>query len=654
MNSNMSITIPSKDSASPISAGFNDIPVDGAEIVKPVKKGRDTSSSSRWCQVGSSFSGPIAGTVTQIEHLDHQVSLYNSFFSNVIGSLFGLLAIIIGKVISPLLYPIYKLICRTLGIAVDESLKIPNDNIWHRSFRTAGVFVMNLFMVPGAIIGYLYVSGHIHLNTASHFSISAGTLLTGTIAGIAIGIIAGVSQYFHDKRRLKKQQGNPNANPNKDQFGIDAWSKRLKAGVTVGNQAGLLVGCIIAACTLPPAIEKLPLLNSFINMACSSVGGAIGGILALAIGPVLNILHTRLCEYPWYQKLLAVMANGNSTNNPPSNRIKAGLQIGGSLGAILGFCLGMLFPGVGHVIFMGLGTAIGSLVGGTIGYVAEPILGYFKNNHVKELYTANPWSNRIRSGAIMGTCLGLLLSCIASCFFPAVAPLMIPLGSLAGAIIFSASEPLYVSILTEIYGERIRDQEDLLQDQTGNPWTARLPIGCMLGGAIGGVIGLVAGGPAGLLIGASVGGMAGGLAGLCFINSIRELLRDRLSRLGFNRLVNSINILCDNSKAPLAPEPKPDTPPSLATSSPFTLKKAGGSTSLTASPQPGEVTAKTSFPSPTLPKPTSSTAHSTQQLAPKLGIFKQQQQFKLPFRDWLPNKQQSDDASALSSQRLAI
>lgn len=589
---------------------------------------RDTSSSSRHTQVASSCSDNIAKASVLAQHDTNIDSNATTLISNGISLLLSLIAVVFGKMLLPLLYPGYKWIARKLGWTVDESMHIPNDNIWHRSFRTAALFATNVVMIAGSIAACIQV-GRTGADSSIIDDITVSTLITAVITGVLVGAVVSVWQYFHDRDNIKKRKERPESQITSpaDHIITDTWSKRLKTGMVVGNQVGLLIGFAIAASTLG-VVDKLPLANACINTLCTVIGGVTGGIIALIAGPMLTALDQYLKHFSWYQNprtkitgmaswiynKLASMANSNNVNNPASNRIKAGLQLGGSIGAIAGFCLGSLIPGPGTVIGMGLGAAIGSLVGAGAGYVAEPVLTYFKDASVKELGSANPWSNRMRCGGILGASAGLIVSC----FFPPAALFIIPLCSLAGALVFTAIEPCQVYILTSVHGERIRDDKNLLQDSTGNPWTARLPIGCMTGAAIGGIIGFAAGGPAGIALGLGIGGTVGGLLGCAFTNNIRARLLSLVSPL-YQKVYHKVEKLCSENRAEvevevkvkrendsdnrkiqpspsslsLSPQPKALTPPPQTPSTPADFNYHSGSLMQKSIFKPRQITLET-------------------------------------------------------------
>lgn len=515
------------------------------------KPSRDQNASSRLAQVGSSHSIPIGNIITQTLHLG---SIYTVIFSTVIGALFSILAIITGKIIFPLLAPLYRKIRRALGYKdVEENLEIPNDNVWHRSFRTAALFLLNLFFIPGAILGYFQLWNHVHLGFMDNLGFGADMFIVGTAGALLIAPAITLMQYLYDKKQARKKQAQAKKdNDYNDDLVIDTWSKYLKAAVTVGNQAGLLTGLIISVATHAiPVVGSLPVFNIFLNTVLSAAGGIIGGVIALTAAPLIKWLDKRLAHYSLYQKF-AEMADGANTNNPPSNRIKAGLQFFSAIGLIAGTLIGSAVPGIGTVIGMGFGAAIGGLLGGFIGFVSEPVINYFKDPHAPDLRTANPWSNRIRVGIYLGLFAGLVLNCAV----PGLGlPLGIAIGSVTTGVLLTAIEPLYLRALTFIYGERALQDPDLLQDKTGNPWTARVPICATIGAAIGAGIGFAIGGPAGLALAAGIGGLVGAGAGACFTNKVRQQLKSWASPL-FNGLKKLVETVCGET-----PQPKPAKKP---------------------------------------------------------------------------------------------
>lgn len=536
-------------------------PIDGH--IHHHKGKRDLCSSSRYIQVGSAFAGQMGNATA---YASHQKWPYTTVYGNIMGAILGIMALFMGKVVSPLLYPVYKMIRRKLGFKeIDESVEIPTDNIWHRSFRTAGLLALNLVMFPGAIIAALAAQNIIKISFLDGMEIAAANLLIGISGGILAGGIAAAIQYVWDKKTAQKKKAAEqqpteqlHAKPApKPQFSVDSWSRGVKAGIVAGSQFGLLIGNVFAAIMLPlPIVKELPIVNSLINGLCSIGGSIIGGCLFFLAAPLAARIDQSLAEKNWYRKIFRVMADINDTNNPPSNRIKAGVAFGTALGTVAGFLAGLALPGLGSFIGMGIGSAAGGVFGGVIGYVIEPVMRYLQNPYQKELRSANPWSNRIRAGAIYGTCFGLLLGS----FFPGIGTFLgAAIGSVAGAVFFTIIEPLHVHRLTLMYGERVRDDEDLLQDTTGNPWTSRLPVGCMFGMAVGGAIGLIAGwNPATVIIGAAIGGAIGGFLGMCFVDSIRAKLTGWVAPI-YNKLVKKIEQWCGEPAA----EPKPAVTPKV-------------------------------------------------------------------------------------------
>lgn len=500
---------------------------------------RDLNPTGKIAQAGNYLGNNIGLVYTQINH--RQASEIN-LITNGFGTILSFFTVAYFKLLHPLYKRIRQGFRRGLGYTdevIDENKELENiasGNLWHRSFRTAALIGINAFMIIGAIIwSSLHNNPLIEIDFFKHLGSLGSMLVTGVVGGIISGIVVAYFQQHIDqhtakinKRNLKKTLIVEDVNVPK----VDSWSRRAKAGVFVGNQFGLLCGLLLSH--FAPVIPLPPMVLMALT---SAAAGLIGGLVAILVGPAIDKYAQQLSRW-WLFRKLYEMADGEQTNNPPSNRIKLGLTAGMYIGTLIGAALGTFaLPVLGTTFGALLGGAVGSLVGSVAGFLIEPIINYlkkipfFKDNFLSENRTANPWSGRTRIGMVFGATIGLAIGTLIA---PGVGTIIGPaIGGLLGGALFLVAEPIYAHIQIFLTGESIKADPNVLQDKTGNPWSARLAMASSAGAVIGSVIALCVIGPftgfiPAIAIGALIGVVVGGGIGLALTESRRNYLKQKV------------------------------------------------------------------------------------------------------------------------------
>lgn len=405
---------------------------------------------------------------------------------------------------------------------------------WYHSLVSTAMLGLNIFAIPAALLSYFDIWNYLHLSFLEHLGFSSDVFIISAIGGILVGGISALLHFIYDKKIAPKKLTKNPANKDDDAINPEPWNRRLESGVNIGQQFGSFIGFTIAAMTLSaiPLAGHLPLFNLFVNAIVSAIGGIIGGFIGLALGPLLTWLDKRLIHFSFYQQFVD-MVNSQNTENLPVDRIKYGLQFGSYAGVIIGAIAGTVFPGLGTVIGMGIGGAVGGILGSIAGLVSEPVLRRLRDEQELPLPTSNPWTTRISAGITFGVCAGLILNTV----MPGLGLLLgSAIGAVAGGALCLALEPLYLRLMTRIYGTAHLRQSEPLLDKNTISWTTRMSLGSMAGAGIGCLIGLAAGGPAGLLVGAGIGGIVGGISGCCLIAPLQIKLKNIIAPL-FSKLL---------------------------------------------------------------------------------------------------------------------
>jgi hypothetical protein len=429
--------------------------------------------------LGTLWGTDVGGVPTSIfiadgMEADAEAGVINSAVGAVIGILVSAGVLIYRKV---------KQLRRNKDIPV-EDLKVADDlnNPWNARVKAGVVF--------GEGIGRT-VFACLPIPMAEKPLLMLGSAVGGFIGGIIALFIPGW------KPSVQEPFQNTELNPS---------SERIRSGAMYGSCVGIVFAVFFVALTGILDISAVVLLGA-------GIGAALGSFLAYCLN-----------EGDFFDKSPPnpEKPNANETQNPWSKRIRAGVQ----WAACLGILLGVLFPGLGLGLSVGLSPIVGgalfSVLGGVVSLFVEPLVTSFLIPSVsdKDYRTVNPWVPRCRAGVAWGTCLGTLIGCfIFPGFFGATAAGAI--GGLVGGFVAVVVEPIYL-LLNKEEGYKAVESDDP-KYVTPNPWAERCRTGTLVFAALGALIGyflfpplavflgsaMVA--PLGMLLGGAIGGVLGGV-----------------------------------------------------------------------------------------------------------------------------------------------
>jgi hypothetical protein len=260
---------------------------------------------------------------------------------------------------------------------------------------------------------------------------------------------------------------------------LNPWSK-------VVRHAGMLWGVSVGW------------LCSFLLIDGTEDGDTDAGVVASVVGAILGILVAIGYRLRWRFRKKAASPPSSSSSNDPSEepflpqidennpwnaRLKAGVVWGEGIGRALFALLFALLPiPFAEKPLMLLGGAIGGVLGGLVALV---IPGWNPSTD-KPKKEANPASERIRSGAMLGGCVGIVVVFLVLVIAGSV-PLGVSIGLTFGAGLFAA-----LGSLAAYFCHDAEEEQLAAGDQTvSNPWSKRIRAGVQWGACLGMLLGVL-------------------------------------------------------------------------------------------------------------------------------------------------------------------
>lgn len=256
---------------------------------------------------------------------------------------------------------------------------------------------------------------------------------------------------------------------------LNPWSK-------VVRHAGMLWGVSVGW------------LYSFLLIDGTEAGDTDAGIVASAVGAILGVLVSIGYRLRWwFRKNLASLfpsffsndpseepfLNQIDENNPWNARLKAGVVCGEGIGRTV-FAL-LSIPFVEKPLIF-LGGAIGGVLGGLVALV---ISGWNPGTD-RPKKEANPASERIRSGAMLGSCVGVVIVLLILAIAGSI-PFGLPISLAFVAGLFAAIGSLVAYTCHDAEEEQRAKQNETVS----NPWSKRIRAGVQWGACLGMLLGVL-------------------------------------------------------------------------------------------------------------------------------------------------------------------
>lgn len=267
---------------------------------------------------------------------------------------------------------------------------------------------------------------------------------------------------------MQERQTKPSTNPY-------PWSKEARHfGILWGTEIGQLFSW--------PLVDETDAYDAEAGVIASAVGAMIG-VLVIAG----QLIYKRIKKVKRSQKtslddkLILVQKPSllpEDKNNVIHNRAKAGATSGAGFGGVIGAALGAVLPiPLAEKLLMLLGSAIGGTLGGLIAI----IIPWWVPPEIDPKPQANPVSERLRSGAMLGSCVGIVFGAfVLAALTPWGFPLCILLGIGLGTTLFSIAAYCL-------------DESWFIEEESNasNPWTKRLRAGVQWGAFVGILVGIL-------------------------------------------------------------------------------------------------------------------------------------------------------------------
>ena len=253
------------------------------------------------------------------------------------------------------------------------------------------------------------------------------------------------------------------------------WSKEARHfGILWGTEIGQLFSW--------PLVDETDVYDAEAGVIAGAVGATIGVLVVVG-----QVIYKRIKKIKKNQKsssddeqILVTKQKKpllrEDKNNVMHNRAKAGATSGAGFGCLIGAALGEALPiPMAEKLLMLLGSAIGGTLGGLIAIL---IPSWVPPKATEP--QANPASERIRSGAMLGVCVGIVFGAfVLTTLTPFGVPVCILLGTGLGITLFSIS----AYFLDESYF-----RED---PNASNPWAKRIRAGVQWGACLGMLVGVL-------------------------------------------------------------------------------------------------------------------------------------------------------------------
>ncbi len=231
-------------------------------------------------------------------------------------------------------------------------------------------------------------------------------------------------------------------------------------------------------------------LSSWMFINDIETGDAEAGVVASAVGAVIGILV--IAGQSIYRRIKKTKKSSldssyslvqepavlpEDKNNVMHNRVKAGATFGAGVGCMIGAVIGAIVP---IPLAEKLCMTMGGAVGGTLGGLIAIIIPWWNPSDIKSKPQANPVSERIRTGAMLGSCVGVVFGAfVLGSIFPLSIPLCILLGIGFGVVLFSIA----AYYLDESFVEE--------KHNASNPWSKRIRAGVQWGACVGILLGVL-------------------------------------------------------------------------------------------------------------------------------------------------------------------